>query len=73
MWFGGGWMILWMLLSWAGVILVVVWGVRAASGEGRVPGRFDRSNALQIVEERLARGEIDRDEFEERRSILKSS
>jgi uncharacterized protein (DUF58 family) len=26
MWFGGGWMILWMLLFWAGLIVLVVWG-----------------------------------------------
>ena len=71
MWFGGGWMALWMLLFWAGVILLVVWGVRAASGDDRRPDRSDRSSALQILEERFARGEIDRDEFEERRSILK--
>ena len=73
MWFGGGWMALWMLLFWAGVILVVVWGVRAVSGESRGPGRSDQSSALQILEERFARGEIDRDEFEERRSVLKGS
>ena len=70
MWFGGWWMALWMLLIWAGLILLVVWGVRAVSGEGRGAGRPGRSNALQILEERFARGEIDRDEFEERRSVL---
>lgn len=70
MWFGGWWMALWMLLFWAGLILLVVWGVRAVSSEGRGAGRPDRSTALQILEERFARGEIDRDEFEDRRSVL---
>jgi putative membrane protein len=59
-----------MLPFWAGLILLVVWGVRAVSGDGRGGGRPDRSNALRILEERFARGEIDRDEFEARRSVL---
>lgn len=73
MWFGEGWMILWMLLFWAGLILLVVWGVRALSAESRIGGHTGRNSALQILEERFARGEIDRDEFEERRSILEGS
>jgi putative membrane protein len=73
MWFDGWWMALWMLLFWAGMILVVIWAVRAFTGEGRgfgSTGRVGQRNALQILEERFARGEIDRDEFEERRSAL---
>ena len=70
MWFGGWWMALWMLLFWAGLILLVVWGVRAFSGESREADRPGRSNALHILEERFARGEIDRYEFEGRRSVL---
>lgn len=59
---------LWMLLFWAGVILLVVWGVKSLSGgDSRRP---DGSRALQILEERFARGEIDRQEFEERRRAL---
>jgi putative membrane protein len=72
-WFGPGgwWMALWMLLFWGGVILLVVWGVRALSdgGHGLRRGE-DGSRALHILEERFARGEIDRDEFEQRRSTL---
>jgi len=70
MWIGGWWMALWMLLFWSVVILLVIWGVRAISGEGPGAGRAGVSSALQILEERFARGEIDRDEFEERRSSL---
>lgn len=70
MWFGGWAMGLWMVLFWAGVVLLVVWGVRAMSGEG-ANGRLDRRrDALAILEERFARGEIDRDEFESRRATL---
>jgi putative membrane protein len=72
-WFGPGgwWMALWMLLFWGGVILLVVWGVRALSdgGHGLRRGE-DGSRVLHILEERFARGEIDRDEFEQRRSTL---
>lgn len=73
MWFGGWWMALWMLLFWAGLILLVVWGVRAFSPNGDGGDGTDQSRALQILEERFARGEIDRDEFEDRRSILGGS
>lgn len=68
MWFGGWWMALWMLLFWGGVIALVVWAVRATSDGGRRDD--DGKRALHILEERFARGEIDREEFEQRRSIL---
>ncbi len=72
MWYGAGgwWMALWMLLFLAGVVLLVVWAVRAASDGGRSRGDGTRSRALEILEERFARGEIDREEFELRRSAL---
>lgn len=73
MWYGGWWMAIWMLLFWAGVILLVVWAVRAATGDSQRTGRSEHDRALHILEERFARGEIDRDEFEERRSVLEGS
>jgi putative membrane protein len=73
MWFGGWWMALWMLAFWAGLILLVMWTVRSFSGEGRGFGSASRRSALQILEERFARGEIDRNEFEERRAALEGS
>jgi putative membrane protein len=66
--FGGG---LVMLLFWGGLILLVVllvrWlgGVSPPAGSER-PGQ----SALAILEERFARGEIDQQEFENRRKIL---
>ena len=65
----GGGMLLWSLLF---LILIVggIWlAVRAFRGhEGSsTPGV---SSARHILEERFARGEIDRDEFEERRRAL---
>ena len=72
MWFGAGgwWMALWMFLFWAGIILLVVWAVGALPDRGSP--RSDRNRAIEILEERFARGEIDRDEFEQRRSTLES-
>ncbi len=67
-WNGSGWFgMLWMLVVLAGIILLVVWAVRQMSGPGARPGR---SRAIEILEERYARGEIDREEFEARRRDL---
>lgn len=66
---GAGWffMVLAMITFWALVIGLVVWVVRQfrpASGQGQ------RSTALSILEERLARGEIDEEEFRRRKQTL---
>lgn len=64
---GGGWF---MILFWIAVMLVVValwrglW-VKAARGEDGV-----RRKALEILEERYARGEIDAAEYDEKRRHL---
>lgn len=68
MMFGG----IMMLLFWAAIIVLVVLLVRwltgpHAHGQDAPP---KRSSALQILEERFARGEIDKEEFEERRRLL---
>ena len=66
MWQVGGFWMLWMLLFWAGLVVLAVAGVRALTG--RSGSRT--STALAILEERLARGEIEVKEFEERRRVL---
>lgn len=65
----GGGMLLWSLLFLV-LILGGIWlAVRAFRGnEGS--SAVGVSSARQILEERFARGEIDRDEFEERRRAL---
>jgi putative membrane protein len=77
MWSGGGWhgwflgplmMIFWLLVLVGGVILILRWlGVSGPAGPGR--GKAG-SDALDILRERFARGEIDKAEFEERRALL---
>jgi putative membrane protein len=61
-----------MLISWVVLILLVIWVVRTFSDDSRGPRGPRHSTAMQILEERFARGEIDRKEFEERRSALES-
>ena len=62
-----GWlaMTLAMVAFWGIVIAIVVWAVRQFR-----PGPSGASDALSILRQRFARGEIDREEFEERRAIL---
>ncbi len=67
---GAGWivlMLLMMALFWGGTILLIIWGVRQFTGSSRQRG----SRALEILEERYARGDIDREEFESRRQDLR--
>lgn len=56
-----------MLLFWAMLIIGTVFGIRWLVAQGRAPGR---DTALEILGERHARGEIDRDEFEARKRDL---
>ena len=58
--------VLMMVLFFGGFIVLIVWGIGQTSGGNRSGG----SRAIEILEERFARGEIDRDEFESRRRDL---
>lgn len=69
------WGLLWMfirLLFWGGLLAVIVWTViRLTSGrhdEGDLGPQGE--SAEEILRQRFARGEIDAEEFEERRRIL---
>ena len=60
-----------MVLFWAAVITLVVLLVRWLVGVGTTrEQRHYRSSAIEILEERFARGEIGREEFEERKRVL---
>ena len=63
-------MMLAMFLFLALIVVGVVFIVRSTSAEGRTTRRSDGSRALEILDERFARGEIDRQEYEERRNTL---
>jgi len=68
MWQFGGLGMIWMLLFWVGVVVLIVWAVRNV-GDNR-DRRDTSSRAIEILEERYARGEIDSDEFHRRSSEL---
>jgi putative membrane protein len=65
--FGFGWVV--MLLFWLFVIAAIVWLALTLTQTHRP----DESNALHILRERLARGEIDVEEFRARRAALEES
>ncbi len=61
-----------MILFWGGVILAILFAVRALGGgskQGETHGS-SRNKALDILHERFARGEIEKDEFEQRKRLL---
>mgnify|MGYP001559986835 CR=1 FL=1 len=62
-WFGGGIM---MVAFWVLLIALIVWVIREIGGKNS----RSNSNALDILKERYAKGEIDKKEFEERRKDL---
>ncbi len=77
MWGDWGWghMIfgsLMMVLFWGGIIIVIVFLVRWLSSRstGTVAPPPAGKSALEILNERFARGEIDKEEFEERKHLL---
>jgi len=75
MW-GGGWGMFFgpftMILVVVAVVVIVVLLVRSLGGSSA--GDFDRlppnKSALDILKERYARGEINKEEYEERRRVL---
>ncbi len=68
-WWGFG-MMLAMLLFLALIVVGVVFVVRSTSEGGRTRTQSESSRALDILDERFARGELDQQEYEERRRIL---
>ena len=61
-WFGGIFMIFFWVLIIVGLILLVRWLIQA-TGRKEFAGNHG-SNALEILKERYARGEIDKAQFE---------
>lgn len=69
---GGMW---WMMavpgLLLAGLVIVgIVIGKAAWNRVVSSSGSSEETSAISVIEERYARGEIDRDEYEERRRVL---
>lgn len=63
--FGGGF----MWLFWIILIVAVLWAIRVASGKQGASTEKPKT-AMEILNERYAKGEIDREEFEQKRKDL---
>ena len=69
-WLWGGWMIahgIWSLLSVVLIVVIVIVLARVLSGSGR---GAHRRHALAILEERYAKGEINREEYLQKKQDL---
>lgn len=67
---GGGWwivMVLGMILFWGLVVAGIVWIVREVGGH-RHGG--SAKTPMEVLDERLARGDVSVEEYEERRAAL---
>jgi putative membrane protein len=78
---GGGWGlfgIIWMLvplLFLGGLVALIVWAVTQHTSERHATGSagVHEQSAEEILRQRFAHGEIDAEEYEERRHILNES
>ena len=66
-WWGSEWMFFGPLICVAAVVVFAVLLVRWFGGSGQ---SIDRQSPLDILRERFADGEIEKEEFDERRRIL---
>ncbi len=79
MWGWGGWLwglvtlVFWLLIL-AGIVLLVLWGIRAYRRWEATSSGAGTSRALEILKERYARGELTREQYEQmRRDILEDT
>ena len=61
---GHVWMLLIQLVFWGALIAFLIWAVR------RFTASRSSDNALSILNERFAKGEIDQQEYEQRKAAL---
>ncbi len=78
-WYGngmgtGGWvaMIAGMSIFWGLIVLAGVMIFRGSSGR-RSGGGLQERGALEILDDRFARGDVDREEYEARKAVLQGT
>jgi putative membrane protein len=78
-WYGAHWAFWQVSLMWVGMIVfwgLLIWAVYALLTAARSPSRdrdeVEGSGARRILDERLARGEIDEAEYQRLRDLLSS-
>lgn len=61
---------IWIL--WIVLLVLIVWGVKVFIDYAESKGKITRNgkSAVDILRERYAKGEIDRDEFEQQKRLL---
>lgn len=75
-WFGQSLMFLFGALVIAGIVLLIIWAVRAsthhpaADGGAKPPGAVGHDEAVALAKRRLASGEITKDQYSEIMSAL---
>ena len=74
-WYGGHWAFWQAGLMWVGMIAfwgLLIWGAYAliTNAVRRPPGREDGAGARRILDQRLARGEIDAAEYQRLRDLI---
>ena len=72
-WFGGIFMIIFWVLIIVGLIFLIKWLIQSTRGvSGLTHHGYSSNKGLDILKERYARGEIDKQEFEEKKKDLMS-
>lgn len=62
-----------MIVFWVLVILLIIWGVRTIARGGRMGRWHEHSRALDILNERYAKGEIMKEEYELKKKDIMNS
>lgn len=59
----------WVLI--VAIIILAIWFLR--QGKIEIPGRKNKEDALDILKKRYAQGEISKEEFEEKKMLIKEN
>lgn len=69
--YGHGWGMIWGWVIGLVILVALIWIIVRVADQNRKSTRLSGRTPLDILNERYARGEIDREEFEEKKKDLK--